>query len=182
TNTMGTGGVPISGSGVFVFQADGALIGGAAPGAGNLISGAAVNVAAGIFIRQSTNTHIAGNHIGTAADGPTPLPDLSDRINIADQSSNNAVGSQIAGNIIAFNGLSGIRIDGSTPPVRSNTISGNSIYANDDGGIRLVQNANDNLAPPTIVGSDPLHGTACAPCAVEIFSDSDGQGRVFEAS
>ncbi len=87
-----------------------------------------------------------------------------------------------AGNTIAFNIVDGVHVDGAAPQVRSNTIRGNSIYSNGAAGIVLADNANDNLAPPTIEGVGPLHGTACAPCTVEIFSDSDDQGRIFEGS
>jgi len=184
TNSAGTAAVPMSGPGVIVFQADGAMIGGTALGAGNLISGASSNPGWGVLVQLSTNTQLLGNLIGTAADGTTSLPNLSDGVRIYDQSSNNTVGGQApgAGNTIAFNGLNGVRVDGGVPQVRSNTIRGNSIYSNGDAGILLMDNGNDNLAPPTITGLAPLHGTACAPCAVEIFSDSENEGRVFEGS
>ncbi|HUL98521.1 MAG TPA: CSLREA domain-containing protein [Mycobacterium sp.] len=184
TNSAGTAAVPKSGPGVTVYQADSAMIGGTAPGAGNLLSGSSNNGDSGVQLLQSTNTQIVGNLIGTAADGITPLPNLVAGVDIYDQSSNNIVGGVIAAasNIIAFNGSNGVRVDGSAPQVRSNTIRGNSIYSNNDAGIALIANGNDNLAPPTITGSAPLHGTSCAQCTVEIFSDSEDEGRVFEGS
>ena len=184
TNSAGTAAVPKSGPGVTVYQADSAMIGGTAPGAGNLLSGSSNNGDSGVQLLQSTNTQIVGNLIGTAADGITPLPNLSAGVDIYDQSSNNIVGGVIAAasNIIAFNGSNGVRVDGSAPQVRSNTIRGNSIYSNNDAGIALIANGNDNLAPPTITGIAPLHGTSCAQCTVEIFSDSEDEGRVFEGS
>jgi len=54
TNAAGTAAVPKSGPGVTVYQADGATIGGTAPGAGNLISGASNNGGFGVQIIQST--------------------------------------------------------------------------------------------------------------------------------
>jgi len=184
TNSAGTAAVPNSGPGVTVYQADSAVIGGLAPGAGNLISGASNNGGFGIQIFLSGNTQILGNHIGTAADGVTPLPNQFDGVNIFDESSNNFVGGQIAGsgNVIAFNGRDGVRVDAVVPPVRSNTIRGNSIYSNGGVGIRLINGGNDNLEPPTVEGVNPLHGTSCAPCTVEIFSDSQDEGRIFEGS
>jgi CSLREA domain-containing protein len=184
TNSAGTAPVPKSGPGVTVYQADSAMIGGTAPGAGNLLSGASNNGDSGVQILESTNTQIVGNLIGTAADGTTPLPNLSSGVDIYLESSNNIIGGTVpaAGNIIAFNGANGVHVDGSVPQVRSNTIRGNSIYANADAGIALISNGNDNLAPPTINGIDPLHGASCAPCTVEIFSDSEDEGRVFEGS
>jgi hypothetical protein len=64
---------------------------------------------------------------------------LIDGVYMNDQASNNIVGGAApgAGNIIAFNGRNGVRVDGSQPPVRSNTIRGNSIYSNDGLGIDL---------------------------------------------
>jgi len=179
TNSAGTVAVTSSGPGVMVNQANGAMIGGAVTGAGNVISGGTF----GVLIIQSTNTQVLGNLIGTAADGVTPLPNESDGIYIYNQSSQNNIGGAAAGagNTIAFNGLNGVRVDGTLPQVRGNTISRNSIYANDY-GIALVANGNDNLAPPIITGVAPLHGTACAPCTVEIFSDAANQGRIYEGS
>ena len=184
TNSAGTAAVPNSGPGVTVYQADSAMIGGTAPGAGNLISGASNNGATGVQILQSGNAHIVGNLIGTAADGITPLPNQFDGVAIYLESQQNTVGGQQAGsgNTIAFNGRNGVTIDNDVPAVRGNTIRGNSIYANTAAGIAFILGGNDDLAPPTIDGVNPLHGTACAPCVVEIFSDSGDQGRVFEGT
>ena len=160
------------------------MIGGTAPGAGNLISGASNNGGSGVQILASGNTHVVGNLIGTAADGITPLPNQFDGVAIYDGSSQNTVGGQLSGsgNTIAFNGRNGVHHRQRRPPVRGNTIRGNSIYANTAAGIAFVLDGNDNLAPPTIDGIDPLHGTACAQCAVEIFSDSEDEGRIFEGA
>jgi CSLREA domain-containing protein len=180
TNAAGTAAVADSGTGIFVKDTNGATIGGDDPGAGNLISGAG---SFGIRIFASTNIQVLANLIGTAADGTTALPNLSDGVFISDQSSNNRIGNGIinAGNIIAFNGGAGIHIDGSVPPVLGNAFHLNSIYANGGAGIALTANANDNLAPPTITGIDPLHGTTCSQCVVEIFSDDGNEGRILEA-
>ena len=184
TNSAGTAAVPNSGPGVTVYQADSAMIGGTAPGAGNLISGASNNGATGVQILQSGNAHIVGNLIGTAADGITPLPNQFDGVWIYLESQQNTVGGPQAGsgNTIAFNGRNGVTIDNDVPAVRGNTIRGNSIYANTAAGIAFILGGNDDLAPPTIDGVNPLHGTACAPCVVEIFSDSGDEGRVFEGT
>lgn len=181
TNSAGTATFPSNG-GITVAQADGAIIGGTESGAGNLISGITIDCA--VNVRGSTNARIRGNVIGTAADGVTPLQNTFDGVCISNMSSNNTVGGQIAGagNVIANNRLNGVRVDGMQPQVRSNTVSANSIYANGEAGIALVNNANDNLAPPTITGIAPLRGTACAPCSVEIFSDSEDEGRIFEGA
>jgi CSLREA domain-containing protein len=179
TTSAGTAAVPGTSTAIIVYQAVGASIGGTMPGAGNLISGADL----GVRIDDSTNTQIVGNLFGTLADGSTPLPNGA-AVFIHDKASNNTVGGTAAGagNIIAFSEVDGVLLDGTTPPVRGNAIRGNSIYSSGARGIHLRTNPNDNLAPPTILGIGPLHGTSCAPCAVDIFSDADDEGRVFEGS
>ena len=177
--SAGTAAVPGTSTAIIVFQAVGAMIGGTMPGAGNLVSGVDI----GVRVDDSTNTQIVGNRFGTAADGSTPLPNGA-AVFIHDKASNNTVGGAAAGagNTIAFSEGDGVLLDGTTPPVRGNAIRGNSISASGARGIHLRNNPNDNLAPPTILGIGPLHGTSCAPCAVDIFSDADDEGRVFEGS
>ncbi len=184
TDPTGTVAVPNSGPGVTLDQSSGAVVGGIEAGAGNLLSGASTNGGNGVQAYYSTNAQIVGNRIGTAADGVTPLPNLRHGVLLHFESSNNIVGgaSALAGNVIAYNGGYGVRVDATLPQVRSNTIRANRIHDNDDGGIELSAGANDNLAPPTILGRDPLHGISCAQCVVEIFSDGDGQGAVFEGA
>jgi hypothetical protein len=149
------------------------------PGAGNLISGGSI----GVMIEDSTNTRVLGNLIGTTADGGTLLPNDAG-VFIVDQASQNTVGGVGPGaaNTIVFSTVDGVLLDGTTPPVRGKAIRGNSIYSSGSRGIHLCSNPNDNLVPPTILGIDPLHGTSCAPCAVDIYSDDEDEGRVFEGS
>jgi CSLREA domain-containing protein len=203
TDTTGTASIEHSGEGIMLEEATGALIGGvllptAAPltdaatngiavvalGPGNLISGASIPGASGVVVNKSTNTQIAGNLIGVASDGETALPNAAHGVKITQDASNNIVGGAIeaAGNVIAFNGLTGVYIDADIGQVRSNTVRGNSIYANSDGGIALFGGANDNLEPPTIDGINPVSGTSCTQCIVEIFSDDGAQGRIFQGS
>jgi CSLREA domain-containing protein len=179
TTSDGTAAIPGTSTAIIVFQAVGATIGGTMPGAGNLVSG----VDTGVRIDHSTNTQVVGNRFGTAADGSTPLPNAA-AVLIHEAASNNFVGGVAAGagNIIAFSEVDGVLLDGTTPPVHGNAIRGNSIYSSGARGIHLRNNPNDNLAPPTILGIGPLHGTSCAPCAVDIYSDADDEGRVFEGS
>src|SRR4029453_6499459 len=94
TNAAGTAAVPDSGNGVVVSQADGAMIGGTAPGAGNVISGSSTGY--GVAVREPMNAQIHGHRIGTAADGTTPLPNVSHGVWIYDQASHNVIGDPIA--------------------------------------------------------------------------------------
>jgi parallel beta-helix repeat protein len=66
----------------------------------------------------------------------------------------------------------------------NNLISGNSIYENDGPGIKLTNGANHNLAAPVITTAscEAAQGTACANCSVEIYSDDDNEGRVYEGT
>ena len=184
TDTTGTMAVPDSGDGITLRQSGGALVGGLAAGAGNLISGASSNSGNGIFIADSINAQIVANLIGVAADGVTPLANAASGVAIAQAANNNMIGgaSGASGNVIAYNGLDGVRIDGENGLVRSNTVRGNPIYGNDGKGIALVNGGNDDLAAPTIDGLHPLTGTSCAQCIVDIYSDDGDQGRVFEGS
>jgi parallel beta-helix repeat protein len=65
-----------------------------------------------------------------------------------------------------------------------NPILGNSIYNNNGYGIQLEDGGNNSLAAPEITDADAnsIHGTTCAGCLVNLFSDDEDQGRVFEGS
>ena len=187
TNSAGTESIPTSGAGVYVDMADGTLIGGTSAGARNVISGANSGTAYGVQILRSTNIQVVGNLIGVAANGSTPIGNASSGVIIFDQASNNIVGGGAAGsgNTIAFNGGDGVVIDGRVPDVRANAVRGNSIYSNGfevNKGIELIPNANDEILPPVIIGIEPLTGTACSLCNVEIFSDAGNEGAIFEGS
>jgi hypothetical protein len=85
-------------------------------------------------------------------------------------------------NFIAHNDASGIIIQGSDSLY--NTITQNSIHDNGLQGISLEDGGNTDLFPPTILDFDLAAGTvngfACPNCTVEIFSDSDNEGEVYE--
>jgi parallel beta-helix repeat protein len=179
-------------------------IGGAVSGAGNLISGNSI----GIELQGAGGITIQGNMIGTQANGTSPLGNTATGGGIAvEAQSNNVIGGTAAGeaNVIAFNG-NGVfmrytsthnRIKGNSihdnladgvyieyAEAIDNTISRNSIYKNGTAGIDLADGANAGILPPVIAfaSSSGASGTACANCTIEVFSDSDGQGRNFEGS
>ncbi|MEO8457725.1 MAG: CSLREA domain-containing protein [Chloroflexota bacterium] len=181
TNSAGTAALDNSGGGVFVKHSDSPIIGGNQPGAGNVISGL---LSSAIVLHFVTNAQVVGNLIGTARDGVTPLSNLGYGIIIEHQSSNNIIGGAAvgSGNTITASALSGIIIDNSDPQVRSNTIRGNSIYSNENDGIQLNSDSNDSIMPPVITSVNPISGTACANCIVEVFSDAENEGRIFEGT
>ena len=53
-----------------------------------------------------------------------------------------------------------------------NPVRGNSIHTNGGKGIENVTGGNAELAPPVIIGPNPLFRTACANCTVDIYTDA----------
>jgi probable HAF family extracellular repeat protein len=108
TDVSGTAALP-NGSGIFIqgylFNN---LIGGTAPGAGNLISG---NLQDGVGIDGGTGNRVQGNLIGTDATGTTALPNRYG-IELFSGSWASIIGGSDAGagNVIAGNRLDGVGI------------------------------------------------------------------------
>jgi parallel beta-helix repeat protein len=160
TNAAGTLAIPNGdGPGVLVGGGARATIGGAAPGAGNFISG---NLGEGIHIQASSPENvIAGNRVGVMADGINLLGNGGAGIFILSS------GNTITSNVAAANGVQGIQIKkGTGNEVRFNRVFGNaklginlgkaSITKNDvgdgDGGANNLQNY-PVLASATLNGS-----------------------------
>lgn len=142
----------------------------------NLISG---NEGHGVMINGAFNV-LRANLIGTAADSASALPNSGAGVDISAPS--NTIGGPLPGdgNIIAYNFYSGVQVW--TYP--SNTIRCNSIYGNSNFGIHLINGGNSLLDAPIIthVLTNSVSGTACPSCVVEIFSDEEDEGRVYEGS
>ena len=85
-------------------------------------------------------------------------------------------------NTIAHNRGRGIEIAG--PQSLHNTITQNSVHDNGMSGIDLWDGGNGELDAPIVTGFDlgagTIGGAACANCRVEVFSDTGGQGEVYE--
>src|SRR5207237_1967261 len=93
--------------GVSVYSSSN-LIGGTAPGAGNLISGNRVGVAIGGGTTATlSKNQVQGNLIGVDATGAAPLPNQLDGVALSTASGNTIGGDGGAGNTIAFNGRTG---------------------------------------------------------------------------
>jgi len=146
---------------------------------GNVLSG---NVGAGVEIMNlSKGNVVKGNYIGTNASGTDPVPNyLGVWIGYAAQ--NNTVGGTAAGesNTIAFNNEDGVQVFGVV--TTGNAIRGNSIHSNGGKGIENTDGGNEELPPPTITGFGSVMGTACPNCEVDIYSDDEDEGRVYEGS
>ncbi|MDQ2808470.1 MAG: S-layer homology domain-containing protein [Chloroflexota bacterium] len=151
TTLNGTAALPNGGNGINSFSAGNSVVGGAAAGAGNLISG---NTGNGVLLQSGgassppllrpslpllrpsgfVGTLIQGNRIGTTTAGTAALPNLDAGIAITDTSD-----SQISTNTIAFNGSTGISIFQSAPGSGgiNNNVRQNAIFSNTTLGIDL---------------------------------------------
>jgi parallel beta-helix repeat protein len=125
-----------------LVDANGAMVGGSAPGAGNVISANAID---GISISGGVaGVVIQGNFIGTDATGTFALGNQNRGISVF---GTNAIIGGIGpgeGNVVAHSGVGGVDIYGSS----GNAIRGNSIYANGTVGI--------DLAGDGVTANDPL--------------------------
>ena len=140
TNKEGTKGIG-NGTGIyfdFANQSIGDTIGGAAAGAGNLISGNSIGI---LFFGSTgnpvvTNLVIQGNLIGTDVTGSAPLGN-SDGIILTNGVSDNLIGGTTpgSGNIIAYNGggvviASKAAVSWPAADGYGNSMLGNSMYNN----------------------------------------------------
>ncbi len=128
----GIGGVTILGG------AQGNFIGGAEPGARNLISG---NAYRGLWIGDfnTTSNVIQGNFIGTDVTGNFSIGHFYEGILLINGASRNTIGLQAdgsgSGNRIAFNDSSGVLLYDAN--CTGNSIRGNEIFSNGQLGINL---------------------------------------------
>jgi streptogramin lyase len=165
-------------------------VGGATTGAGNLISG---NQGNGILITDTsaTNNVVAGNYIGTDVNGALNLGNNGNGVAVVAGAHDNTIGGMAdgAGNVIAFNGNDGVLIDTGT----GNGISQNSMFANANLGIELLNGGNNNQPAPQLTSAVSgggvttvqgiLTGQASTTYTLEFFAaDSSGQGQVFLGS
>ncbi len=136
----------------------------------------------GVYLCCSTATSqnlLRRNFIGVARNGTTPMPNQQHGVWLDQGASANSIGPA---NAIAYNVRYGVAI-GKTA-TQQNTITANSIYGNQTGGIDLFEGGNTELAAPQLLEHDLVAGLvsgfACAGCRVEVFSDEDSQGGLYE--
>jgi trimeric autotransporter adhesin len=145
TNADGVAAVPNGGTGVNVV-APGTSVGGAAPGAGNLISG---NAGLGVALSFLGANLVQGNLIGTDVSGTRFIPN-STGVRIFNSQSNTIGGSAPgARNVIAGNLGTGVQIFGSA--TTSNALSRNLIHDNGRLGIDLE---GDGVSPNDLGDGD----------------------------
>ena len=151
--------------GVQVATDSGTTIGGAAQGAGNVVSG---NGGDGIQITGATATTVAGNLVGTDASGQRLLGNGGDGILVLTRSSGNTIGgtSAAAANTIAGNGGSAVHVDdvNGLGETNGNSILRNSIFSNYGGGFFrpaiFLENTGNNEQQSPAIGSVTTNATA----------------------
>jgi hypothetical protein len=132
----------------------------------------------GIHIAQGIGNIIRGNYVGLDQAG-NPLPNgkgiwiYGVPGSTVPATAKNTVGP---GNVIAFNQIAGILVEGQVAGIK---ITRNSIFDNTGGGIFLGENPNGNLPPPSLLTTYPISGIAPPYSTVELFSDAGAQGRFF---
>ena len=191
TNAAGTAEVGNTSEGIRIYGSgsSGCTIGGTTAAARNVISGNTWGVEIGYFAAGNV---IQGNFIGTNVAGTGALGNHIWGVTIHNGANSNTVGGTASGtgNIIAYTGPGtlgngqGVQVSGAS--ATGNTIRGNSIHSNVAQGIENVNGGNAELAPPTIesVGASVSGHTSpkCYPCTVEVFSDTEDEGRLFHGS
>jgi titin len=131
----GGDGVTIDGTGIW--------LGGAASGAGNLISG---NGLSGVRIEGAGGNWLAGNWIGTDITGRQPLGNGLDGVQAVLMTNDDMIGGPAVANTIAFNGRDGVHVDGAS----AISIRGNAIFSNENLGIELANGGNHNQEFPVL--------------------------------
>ncbi|HOX58683.1 MAG TPA: right-handed parallel beta-helix repeat-containing protein [Candidatus Paceibacterota bacterium] len=137
---QGNGASPPTFGGVFVFGSSGNWIGGSVATNRNLIS---ANTGSGIYLYNCSSNVVQGNLIGTTVAGTSALGNSTNGISIYNASGNQIGGTSAATrNIISGNGASGVSIYG--PSAMNNTVQGNYIGTQVNGGLAL-SNAADGI-------------------------------------
>jgi parallel beta-helix repeat protein len=156
TDATGMSNIPNIGNGVHLdMGAHNNVIGGTAPGDGNLISGNNVN---GVLISyyRTLGNQVLGNRIGTNILGQAAVGNVLSGVMI-DQAANNTIGGDVAGagNLISGNGHDGVEI---TNAAIQNKVEGNKIgtdvtgakaLGNGQQGVELLQGASMNVVGGT---------------------------------
>lgn len=130
----GTGSPAGNGDGILILGATDTIIGGGAPGAGNVISG---NTDDGIEVRgdNAASNIIAGNLIGTAADGNSAIGNGANGIRLSQGAPLTAIGGATVGesNLISGNASAGVRL---TTALQT-SLRGNRIGVNAGGSVAI---------------------------------------------
>ncbi|HNS51843.1 MAG TPA: right-handed parallel beta-helix repeat-containing protein [Anaerolineae bacterium] len=142
-------------------------------GPGNVIGG----VTWGVSICCAQDNQVVGNWIGTDMSGTADIGNSYQGVDLSNGAQEHQIGP---GNRIAYNGGAGVVVDGAS--TLSNTITANAIYKNAGEGIATNNGGNASLAPPILVTASitTVLGTAPPGAMVEVFSDWEDEGEVYE--
>lgn len=165
-NSAGTGAVPNGATGIYLaFATTGNTIGGAAPGAGNVVSG---NTNSGIGLGAPSNT-ASGNIIGLDASGTAAVPNGSYGITIAAAATNSVVGGPTAAerNIVSGNASQGINVDGTSGSlIQGNwvglNLAGTAAIANGSDGVNFNSQGGTNRLIGNVISGNALRGVFLA--------------------
>ena len=177
-NTIIDNGVGLpAGAGIRVSASTFAAIG--AAGVGNTIG----RNATGILIEKaSTSTTVAGNFIGTNAAGDD-LGNVTDGIRISASTGNTLGGaSEADGNVVAFNGTSGIRVENSNATSLSvgNKLLSNQVRRNVGDGILVVGGGRTTIgsaASPNVITENGGDGIR-----IDLFGKFASVGNVIQGN
>jgi titin len=171
TDKTGTVALGNTGAGVSILAGSGNVIGGAAAGARNILSG---NVEDGvrIFNADSTDNRVLGNYIGTNASGDAALANGGSGVVIDAGASNNVIGGALpaARNVIAGNGAIGVRISGAT--TTGNLVRGNRIGVGASGA--AIGNSSIGVSISSVASNNRIGGAA--PGAGNVIANNGGTG------
>jgi uncharacterized repeat protein (TIGR01451 family) len=169
TDITGTAPLGNARDGVRIEGGTGNTIGGAAPGAGNVISGSGQQ---GVFITAgATGNAVQGNLIGTDATGKNPLGNGGDGVLIMGASGNTIGGTASgAGNIISGNTTDGVGISGAG--TTANLVQGNLI-GTDATGTKALANGLQGVSITGAAGNT-IGGTT--PAARNVISGNGDNG------
>ncbi len=130
-------------------------IGGAATGAGNVISG---NNSIGVYLHGASLNVVLGNFIGTDVNGTAALGN-SIGVSIAANATANTIGGAVSGarNLISGNGANGVYVTGTR--TSGNVVLGNLI-GTDVNGTAALGNTTDGILLTNHASSNTIGGTA----------------------
>jgi len=172
TNAAGAAAIPNHFEGVFILGSNNNVLGGAAPGARNLISG---NDGSGISL-VSDESLVQGNLIGTDLSGTV---NLGNGGGIGINGSNNSIGGVTAGsgNIISGNRGGGIGIIGNGNKLQGNfigtDINGGTALGNNGNGISILDSSNNVIGGISPTARNVISANSFAGIQIEA-SDSTG--------
>jgi hypothetical protein len=164
TDVRGLAALPNRENGVTIVEAAGNLIGGATPGALNLISG---NAFSGVVLfRGAVGNVVQGNRIGTDVDGIVVLANGASGV-LVREARENVVGTDGDGvaDAVEANLIKGNRGDGVTiQNADNNIVAGNSIFLNAGHGVHIFAGAAANRigTDGASVAADSVEGNLIA--------------------